>query len=357
MGYFSVGQRNLFEVITRVANDQGVYVFVVGGVVRDLLRDIPQSDRDIDVVVEGNGIEFAKRIHQECGGELQIFAPFYTAKIKGIVGFDDVRELDVATARTELYDRPGSLPKVTPARLQEDLSRRDFTFNAFALEVKDLREECTYKELSPLVIDLFEGLRDLNNRCVRVLHEKSFLDDPTRLFRAVRYLARIDGTLDTTTEALFRDALHSKALHAVSSFRKWSEIRKILQERAPQRAFSEWVRRGGLDAWELWEPSRTTEMVSSIERLASEVSTDVLVLRFQTFLHLCYSLSRSELEGEALIRDAGFGKKLIATLNREESAPLEKLSVAALLARWARQTPDAEEAYRRYKIIQIGSSE
>src|SRR3954471_4204532 len=159
-------------VLQAVAGDAGVYV--VGGAVRDALLD--RVPKELDLVVEGDAIALATRAAERIGGTLTAHERFGTAAIKG-----DRFAFDLSSARTETYERPGALPTVAlGATIQQDLARRDFTVNAIA---QDLQTD----EL----IEWPGARQDLRNGVLRVLHDRSFTDDPTRMLRLVRYMARL----------------------------------------------------------------------------------------------------------------------------------------------------------------------
>src|SRR5215216_406156 len=163
----------------------GTAVYLVGGAVRDLV--LGRERADLDLVVEGDPAALGRRL----GGEIRTHERFSTATVHLNGG-----ELDLATSRSESYARPGALPDVRPAPLADDLARRDFTINAMALPITG----------EPKLIDPHCGLADLRRGTLRVLHERSFVDDPTRALRAARYAARYGFALEPETERLLRDA-------------------------------------------------------------------------------------------------------------------------------------------------------
>ena len=189
--------------------------YLVGGAVRDLLR---RADAvDLDLAVEGNARSVARALAERLGGEAREHERFGTATVRaGELVFD------LATTRRETYDEPGALPRVTEAPLDEDLSRRDFTINAMAVGL-------TGDDLGHLY-DPRGGLTDLDQGVVRVLHEGSFIDDPTRLLRAVRYEVRLGFRMDPVTERLARAAAIEGALQTVSGARVRDELMDLLGE-------------------------------------------------------------------------------------------------------------------------------
>jgi tRNA nucleotidyltransferase (CCA-adding enzyme) len=172
----------------RLAREQQVPLYLVGGAVRDLILD--RDGYDLDLVLESDAGAFAALLAAEQGLRATTHEQFGTASVAGS-GF----RIDLARARRESYPHPGSLPVVEPATIFEDLSRRDFTINAIALRLEPAPVE---------VIDPFRGVADIRSGLIRVLHERSFQDDATRMLRAVRYPARLGFKIATQTEALMR---------------------------------------------------------------------------------------------------------------------------------------------------------
>ena len=210
--------------------------FLVGGSVRDmLLGGIPS---ELDVVVEGDAEGFARRLAESAGpGHPEaLHDRFETATVLiGGAAVDERRaegavRVDVARARAEQYESPGALPLVRPAAIAQDLSRRDFTVNAIALSLAP----GSAGELLALV----GSLRDLEARRLRVLHEGSFLDDPTRLLRLARYASRLRFEVSPGTDRLARAALAVGALGTVSGARVGAELRLALAEPDPAAAFA-----------------------------------------------------------------------------------------------------------------------
>lgn len=215
------------DAVRETAGD--VPVYLVGGAVRDLL--LGRGRADLDLVVEGDAAALADRL----GAEPVEHERFATAKVRL-----DGHEVDIATARAETYARPGALPDVKPAGLEEDLARRDFTINAMALPLWG----------EPELIDPRRGYADLENGVLRVLHAGSFADDPTRALRAARYAARFDFALEPGTE----ERLRAADLRTVSTERRDAELLRLAGEDAAIRAFellAEWGLvvpcRGGLE--------------------------------------------------------------------------------------------------------------
>ncbi|MCZ7662041.1 MAG: CBS domain-containing protein [Thermoleophilia bacterium] len=206
-------------------------VFLVGGFVRDLLLGRPNYD--IDIAVEGNGIEYARRLAARLEGRVRAHKKFQTAVVllspdalgkapAWLRRRDRPLHIDVATARTEFYDYPAALPNVEHASIRQDLFRRDFTINAMAVSLKG--------EDLGAVVDFFGGMRDLERGVVRVLHNLSFIEDPTRIFRAVRYENRYGFRMDEQTRALARGCVDMHLVGDLSSARLRDELIALLSE-------------------------------------------------------------------------------------------------------------------------------
>jgi len=209
--------RSLLDRLITLADARGLSVYLVGGPLRDLLIDQPSID--LDIAVEGDAMALARELAQKVGGRVVTHTRFGTATIR-IPGF----HLDLITARSETYAWPGALPTVEHATIEEDLRRRDFTLNALALRLTgpDAGE----------IIDPTGGLRDLEARLIRVLHERSFQDDATRILRAVRYAIRFGFEIEPQTFAWLRRDLRFQEM--ISGARLHHEFARILEEREPE---------------------------------------------------------------------------------------------------------------------------
>jgi tRNA nucleotidyltransferase (CCA-adding enzyme) len=204
-----------FEAIAAAGESQdGVYL--VGGTVRDIL--LGEESFDVDIAVEGNAIELARRIAAELRGRFRPHEKFGTA----VVLYGDGERIDVVTARSEFYDAPAALPTVEHATIREDLFRRDFTINAMAASLKG--------EDFGRLVDPFGGRRDLAERRIRVLHNLSFIEDPTRIFRAVRYENRYGFRMDEHTLRLARGCIEMGLVGDLSTSRLRDELVTLLEE-------------------------------------------------------------------------------------------------------------------------------
>jgi tRNA nucleotidyltransferase (CCA-adding enzyme) len=189
--------------------------YLVGGAVRDLLHGA--LPKDVDIAVEGDARSVGRAVAERLGGDAREYERFGTATVE-----TPDTTYNFATTRRETYDEPGALPRVAPASLAEDLGRRDFAINAIAVGL-------TGDDLGHLY-DPFGGVPDLDAGVVRVLHQRSFLDDPTRLLRALRYATRLGFALDPESERLAREAVAADALSTVSGARIRDELMDLLRE-------------------------------------------------------------------------------------------------------------------------------
>ncbi len=210
---------NFMQVAGEVAASQGQSLYLVGGVVRDLL--LGRTNLDLDLVVEGNAIDLAQQLIIKINqGKIITHPRFNTAKLQW-----NRWSVDLAAARSETYAKPGALPSVKPGSIDKDLFRRDFTINTMAVYLSPSR----YGEL----IDLYGGREDLEHKLIRILHEKSFIDDATRIWRGLRYEQRLDFQLEPNTLKLLKRDI--PMLDTISGDRIRYELECILQEEFPEK--------------------------------------------------------------------------------------------------------------------------
>ena len=209
----------LLQRIGEVAEKLHFQAYVVGGFVRDLLLHI--RNLDLDIVIEGNGIEYARQLGRELEGEVRTHRKFNTATVILPTGL----RIDIATARLEYYEYPAAMPTVELSSIKLDLYRRDFTVNAMAIHLNP-------KSFGTLV-DFFNSQNDLKRQRITVLHNLSFVEDPTRIFRAIRFEQRLDFQITKHTEKLLKNAVRMKLFNRFSGPRFFSELRQILSEDNP----------------------------------------------------------------------------------------------------------------------------
>lgn len=203
-------------------------VYVIGGPVRDAL--LGREARDLDFTVSDRAVQFANELARRTGGRVAPESRFLTTKV--VAGGE---EIDVTTIRREIYPRPGALPEVAPGTLQDDLFRRDFAANAIALDLR-----------SGELLDPLGGRDDIAKRQLRLLHDRSFVDDPTRIFRAIRLRRRLAFSIEPHTDRLVQAAIDDRALQTISADRYWREVVLALEEEAPGALIAELSARGAL---------------------------------------------------------------------------------------------------------------
>ena len=302
-------------LLERLADRDGV--FLVGGAVRDLLLRFEPGE--LDLVVEGDALALARRL----GGLVLAHDRFGTCKVQL-----DGHTYDIATARTETYERPGALPDVAPAPLAEDLKRRDFTVNAIAMALDDWRQGTLHA--------LPGALADLDARTLRVIHDRSFLDDPTRLLRLARYAGRLRFAIEGHTRELAGQAIRTGALRTVSGARIGNELRLLAQEREPLEAFAAL---GDLHIDEAIHPRFGLRDPAAVRRalalLAPDGRPDRLVLAGaaeevppQELSELLHRLAFEAADRERVVAAAAGAKPLAAALQRAKT-PAEIAAAAA----------------------------
>ncbi|MDD2586651.1 MAG: CBS domain-containing protein [Syntrophomonadaceae bacterium] len=214
----------ILRLAGEVADGMGSNVYCVGGFVRDLFLKEPNFD--VDLVVEGDGETFACELAEHLGGKCKVHKRFKTA----VVALPDGTKIDVATARTEYYEFPAALPRVERASIKEDMYRRDFTINTLAL--------CLNPDKFGDLIDYFGGRRDITKGNIRILYNMSFVEDPTRILRAIRFEQRYGFTIEPDTLRFAKDAIERRIVRKLSYGRIMNELVLILNEKDPLRALN-----------------------------------------------------------------------------------------------------------------------
>lgn len=216
----------LLKYIGDCAKATGYRAFLVGGTVRDII--LGRDNLDLDITVEGDArppegvnarsgaaIKLGEALAKELDGRLIAHKMFGTCSLT----LKNKLKIDFATARRETYELPAALPKVEPSSLEDDLARRDFTINAMAVSLN--------KEDFGQLIDFFGGRKDLAKGIIRVMHDKSFIDDPTRIFRAIRFEKRFKFAIDKHTFQLIEEAIKKGMLGKLSKYRIKKEAVKL----------------------------------------------------------------------------------------------------------------------------------
>jgi tRNA nucleotidyltransferase (CCA-adding enzyme) len=262
----------ILSQVGEVAKELGFQAYVVGGFVRDLV--IKQENLDVDLVIEGDGIAFAKTFAARHGARARVFQKFKTA----VIIFPDDFKMDVATARTEYYDFPGALPVVEYSSIKMDLYRRDFTINTLAVNLNP-------EEFGTL-LDFFGAHRDLKERRISVLHNLSFVEDPTRVFRAIRFEQRFGFRISKLTINLINNAVRNNFFDRLSGVRLFHELELILHEENPIPAIA---RLAELDLLKtihprLWFDEGTRAMLERVRAVISWMSLSYLEEKFERWL-------------------------------------------------------------------------
>lgn len=316
--------KNILTILSQagqVAEELGFHAYVVGGFVRDLF--IKQENLDVDLVIEGDGIVFAKTFAVRHGARARVFQKFKTA----VIIFPDGFKIDVATARTEYYEAPGALPVVEYSSIKMDLYRRDFTINTLAINLNP-------EEFGTL-LDFFGAHRDLKERRISVLHNLSFVEDPTRVFRAIRFEQRFGFRISKLTINLIQNAVRNNFFDRLSGVRLFHELELILQEENPIPAIARLAELDLLKAIHprLWFDEGTRNMLERVQAVLSWMDLSYMEEKFERwlvyFLGLIEPLSSKEI-GELLERLKPPPKLAAAILEGKESADQSLLKLFRL---------------------------
>ena len=213
---------NVLKDLGHVADLLGYNAYLVGGLVRDVF--LKRENLDVDIVIEGDGIKFAHEFAEHYGARVRSHRKFATA----VLIFPDGFKVDVATARMEYYESPGAPPSVETSSLKLDLYRRDFTINTLAIRLN--------KRHYGALIDYFSGQRDIKEKVLRVLHNLSFVEDPTRVLRAIRFEQRFGFKIGKLTLALIKNAVKINCFKDLSGRRLFLELKLVLKEPDPIKA-------------------------------------------------------------------------------------------------------------------------
>lgn len=302
----------------RIADDIGYNIYVVGGFVRDLILGV--ENLDIDLVVEGDAIHFADKFSEKYSAKLETYEKFRTA----LVTLENDFTIDIVTARKEKYTHPAALPEVCKGTVRDDLQRRDFTINSMAIRLNS-RDWGT-------IIDFFDGQKDLSMGIVRVHHDLSFIDDPTRIIRAVRFEIRYGFHMDEKTEHLAVEAIESGVFDAVSRERIGFEFDILLKEKNFAGILKRMLNLGILEKIypEIELTDKTLEIIENIDNNVSLLQKNLQfnenidkILLYILLLH--YNMDGEKVPGSVskmrLERD--FKRELTSLINtRDKSLPM-----------------------------------
>ncbi len=207
--------KDIVHLIGEIAQQKGMKAYLVGGPVRDLF--LGMDTIDLDIAIEGNAIELADAFAAKFLGKVTRYPAFKTATV-----YNPGAIVDFATARKETYSKGGAYPAVSPSNIQDDLLRRDFTINAMAIGLNP--------KFFGKLVDPFKGQADLKAKKIRILHDQSFVDDPTRILRAARFMARLNFKMEAKTLKTLKSALKIKVLDTIKPQRYLKDFNKILKE-------------------------------------------------------------------------------------------------------------------------------
>ncbi|MEW5914599.1 MAG: CBS domain-containing protein [Thermodesulfobacteriota bacterium] len=308
----------ILQELGQVAEELNYKAYLVGGSVRDLF--LRHENLDLDIVVEGDGIAFARRYGEEHPQvKVRSHKKFNTAKLI----FDGDLSLDVATARLEYYHSPAALPVVELSSLKLDLYRRDFTINTLAVQLNARG----FGEL----VDFFDGLRDIKEKAVRVLHNLSFVEDPTRVFRAVRFEQRFGFKIGKLTEALIKNAVKIDVFRGLSSRRLLNEFKQLLNE---EKAVSCLLRLKELKLLTVFNPHlklapKDEELLRGLEEALAWHRLSFLDRPLQPWLvyYLGLSESLTQEQRDALGRRLGFSPQQRAEMASERRRTTRALNL------------------------------
>ncbi len=333
----------LLDRVGALANRLGVGAFLVGGFVRDLL--LGNKNTDVDIVVEGDGVHFGQTLAKDIQADWRIHERFGTVSLTLPKPFasPQLHHLDIATARTEYYEYPTALPTVERSSIKKDLYRRDFTINALAIRLNHPPGE---------LLDYFGGQRDIKDGVVRVLHSLSFVEDPTRVFRAIRFEQRFGFSISKETQHFINQAESLELFQRLSGSRLGNELIHLLEEPAPAKGVQR-LRQLKLLRFIhpklQWKDSQL-RLFESIAKILDWYEVECEKSDIHTWL--CYALTWFEPLGPPELLDSwkrlGFPQKMIKTthtflssqaglrrtLNKKQLASSE---IHGLLAPWPKE--------------------
>jgi len=330
-------RRELLVEVGRIAQRFGTRTFLVGGPVRDLL--LGQPSPDCDIAVEARLPELGNELARKLSGRFVFHRRFLT----GTITLPDGRHIDLAQTRTESYPKPAQLPLVRPASIEQDLGRRDFTINALALELSP----ANFGQL----LDPHNGQADLRARLVRVLHPKSFIDDPTRVFRAIRFAVRLGFAIEPETLRLMRESVSDRYPALLTPERILAELRLICSERLVLPIFEAVVSEGVLQAAWPWRPA--ADLLPGLAKLVqSRAGPDLVYLFLLARLPVTdrFPIKREEWEAMQAINDFGRVRTWVLQARRLSRLYrlLHRLPERALLVLRVLEPPAVAERIDRY---------
>lgn len=306
---------NLLRLLGVYGSELNMSVYVVGGFVRDLL--LGRKNFDIDIVVEGDGLKYAKYASKNLRTTFVEHSEFHT----GSLFFKDGFRIDIATARTEYYEKPADLPKIELSTIKKDLYRRDFSINAMAIKINS--------EEFGVLLDFFGCKKDLDRGIIRILYNLSFIEDPTRILRAIRFKKRFNFNIEDRTLELLKSAVRNNYIEKVTGMRLREEFEKILNERNIIESIDEMGNLQILDHLFLYSKykkeksikfKKILEFYSWIKERVPEYTFKVKL--FHLFLY-SYLLFENEQAMIYSFERYGLPKKFLNNINKLESSIFE----------------------------------
>ncbi len=305
--YFSKEILEALYLIGKTGDNLGYSVFMVGGIVRDLLLGIPNLD--LDIVVEEDAIKFAHFFSRQVKGKIKCHQKFKTA----VVFLPNGIKIDFASARREFYEFPAAIPQVEFASIKKDLYRRDFTINAMAIQLN--------QDKFGKLLDFFGGKRDLESKKIRILYSLSFTEDPARIIRAVRFEQRYNFSIEKSTEKFLKKAVKEGLLSRIRKKRLSEEFLIALQEKEPVKVLK---RMDQLEILSAIIPNLTLSplLIEKFNKIENYVKK--WYLKFpeenidKSILYLFYLLQFSNLDIKTLTKRIELSKKTIDILNTIE---------------------------------------
>jgi tRNA nucleotidyltransferase (CCA-adding enzyme) len=315
-------QRRAVDLIKEVAAEKNLQPYLVGGPVRDLL--LGRSVIDLDFTLEEGSSVLARSVAKRLNGRVRSYPQFLTYKVTA----NEFPVIDIASARSEKYRAPGALPSVSAGGLQDDLMRRDFSINAIALDV-----------VSEQLHDPANGKQDLDQKFIRVLHDESFIDDPTRIYRAIRLATRLGFTIEPHSQELMRKAIAGGALRTASKERLWRELTQAFEEENVPPVIEALNQAGALEV--LFGPrSIDRSRLERVEQIAkASPSLDREVLYAGAILH--GNASPVDLEG------SGFSQKRARNV----------MQIANELGRYTDALSESENERQRFRLLKHATPE
>jgi tRNA nucleotidyltransferase/poly(A) polymerase len=317
-------QRRAIDLVKEVATEKDCQPWLVGGPVRDLL--LGRTVIDVDLTLEEGASTLARALARRLESRVKSYPQFLTYKVAA-AGFP---EIDIATARKERYRQPGALPAVSAGRLKDDLLRRDFSVNAMALGL-----------LSGTMLDPARGEEDIARRVIRVLHDKSFIDDPTRIFRAIRLATRLGFAIEPHTSQLMREAIEAGALATVSRERIWRELFLAMDENDAPAVLSALASHGALDV--LFGKRLNGSLKEKLEQMHAQIARNSDLDRYVLYSGVLLRGDASPVDFEG----SGFSQKRARAI----------VAIANELPRFEESLGEATSEQQRFRLYRSVSPE